>query len=351
MMKELGVSQHNMANCSVTCAGDTLFVCTSNGVDDAHLNLPAPNAPSFIALDRNTGRLVWQDNSPGANVLHGQWSSPAYAVLGGEPQVIFAGGDGWLYSFNPLGDGKGNSKLLWKFDCNPKQSRYKLTGSDRNHIIALPLIHDGLVYLPVGEDPEHGEGQGHLWCIDPTRCGDVSSELALDVNGVRLPQQRDQAVIPEQGDRAVPNPNSAVVWHYVGFDTNGDGKRQFEETMHRTIASVAIQDGLLVAVDFSGLVHCLDAKTGNVHWTHDLLASSWNTPLIAEGKIYITDEDGTVSIFELSPKLRLINEVHMSNSIYAAPIVANNVLYVATQTHLFAIAAADGQNENRAGSQ
>jgi len=50
MMKDLGVSQHNMADCSVTSAGDVLFVCTSNGVDEAHNGIPAPQAPSFIAV-------------------------------------------------------------------------------------------------------------------------------------------------------------------------------------------------------------------------------------------------------------------------------------------------------------
>ena len=99
MMKQLGVSQHNMCSCSVTAVGDILFVNTSNGVDEGHTNLPAPSAPSFVAMDKNTGKVLWTDNSPGANMLHGQWSSPAYAVLGGVPQVIFGGGDGWLYSF------------------------------------------------------------------------------------------------------------------------------------------------------------------------------------------------------------------------------------------------------------
>ena len=37
IMQELGVSQHNMANCSVTMSGDCLFLCTSNGVDVDHL--------------------------------------------------------------------------------------------------------------------------------------------------------------------------------------------------------------------------------------------------------------------------------------------------------------------------
>ena len=76
MMKELGVSQHNMCSCSVTAVGNKLFVNTSNGVDEGHVSLPAPAAPSFICLDRDSGKLLWADNSPGANVLHGQWSSP-----------------------------------------------------------------------------------------------------------------------------------------------------------------------------------------------------------------------------------------------------------------------------------
>ncbi|HMP80991.1 MAG TPA: PQQ-binding-like beta-propeller repeat protein, partial [Pirellulaceae bacterium] len=83
MMKELGVSQHNMCSCSITSAGELLFINTSNGVDEGHVNLPAENAPSFICVHRDTGKVLWTDNSPGANVLHGQWSSPAYAVLEG----------------------------------------------------------------------------------------------------------------------------------------------------------------------------------------------------------------------------------------------------------------------------
>ncbi len=159
MMKQLGTQQHNMCSCSITGAGDVLFVNTGNGVDEAHINLPAPYAPTLIAVDKNTGKVLWTDNSPGPNVLHGQWSSPTYAVIGGQPQVMFGAGDGWLYSFDPHGE-NGKSKLLWKFDCNPKKSKYALDRADRNHIIGTPVIYDGRVYIGVGEDPEHGEGVG-----------------------------------------------------------------------------------------------------------------------------------------------------------------------------------------------
>jgi outer membrane protein assembly factor BamB len=352
MMKELGVSQHNMADCSVTGAGDVLFVCTSNGVDEAHNGIPAPKAPSFIALNKNTKEVLWTDSSPGLNILHGQWSSPAYGVIGGVPQVIFGGGDGWIYSFDPKGDGKGGSKLLWTFDCNPKTSHYALNKATRNHIIGTPVIYDGLVYVAVGEDPEHGEGTGHLWCIDPTKRGDVSPELAFNAADPNkpIPHKRLQAVEPEKGDLARPNPNSAAVWHYSEVDVNGNGKIEFEEIMHRTLGSVAIKDGVLYIADYSGLMHCLDAKTGKRNWVYDMLSASWGSPLVVDGKVYIGDEDGDVAIFRHSadPKVALkdvdgevkpyYGEINMGNSVYSTPIVADNVLYIANRTHLFAIA-------------
>jgi outer membrane protein assembly factor BamB len=313
-----------------------------------------PEAPSFFAMNKHTKSVLWTDNSPGLNILHGQWSAPAYAVLGGVPQVIFGGGDGWLYSFAPNGDGKGNARLLWKFDCNPKTSKYSLIRATRNHIIGTPVIHDGLVYVGVGEDPEHEEGGGHLWCIDPakrTDGSDVSPELAFnsDDPSKPIPHKRLQAVEPEKGDFARPNPTTAAVWHYSEVDQNGDGKIDFNETMHRTIGSVAIKDGILYIADFSGLFHCLDAKTGKPHWTYDMLATSWSSPLVVDGKVYIGDEDGDIAIFRHSadPNVAMkkdgdemkpyYGEINMGNGVCSTPIVAGNVLYIANNTHLFAI--------------
>ncbi len=334
MMTELAVSQHNMCSCSITGAGDLLFVTTGNGVDEGHVAIPEERAPSFICVNRDTGKVLWTDNSPGSNVLHGQWSSPAYAVLGGVAQVVFGGGDGYLYGF--AAEGKdGKSDLLWKFDCNPKDSRYELGGrATRNHLIAVPVIYEGLVYVGVGEDPEHGEGNGHLWCVDPTRRGDVSPTIVFNSKDPKtpIPHKRLQALNEKEGDFERENPNSAAVWHYTGTDTS-----EFETTMHRTMGTAAIKDGLLFIADLSGLFHCLDAKTGKPHWTHDMFAASWGSPLIVEDKVYIADEDGDISIFKASAEKTLINEVNMGSSVYTSPVVANNTLFVANRSRIFAL--------------
>ena len=214
----------------------------------------------------------------------------------------------------------------------------------RNNIIATPVLVNERVYVAVGQDPEAGDGPGHLWCIDPTRRGDVSPQLVVHVSDRTqpLPHRRLRAVNPEEDEIAIDNPNSAVVWHYDRYDQNGDGEFDFEETMHRSCGTVAIKDKLLFIADFSGLFHCLDSETGKVHWSYDMFAQAWGSPLIADGKVYIGDEDGDLTIFELSGQSHEpIAEIDMRNSVYSTPIVSHNVLYICNKTHLFAIQQQD----------
>jgi len=367
MMERLGSAQHNMCSCSVTTWGDILFVNTSNGVDDSHLVVSAPDAPSFVALDKNTGEVYWTDNSPGKNILHGQWSSPTVATIGGVDQVLFGGGDGWLYSFKADKGKNGKPELLWKFDANPKDAILELDSrGTRNDIISTPVVYDNKVYFCTGQDPEHGEGNGILWCIDPTKHGDISEMLAVNRANPKtpIPVKRVQAVVEADGDMAVPNPNSGVVWKYATNDANGDGKLDFDEEFHRSIGTVVIKNDILFVADFSGICHCLNAQTGKVNWTYDMLAASWGSGLIVGDKIYIGNEDGDISVFNLSAdpkkamkeikhqdgevKLYPINAreidpdrwdvVNMGNAVYSTPIVANGVLFISNNDHIFAIA-------------
>ena len=348
LIKELGVSPHNAGMgpnkrcCPSASYKNRIYIVTENGPDESHTRIPAPKAPSLVCFDKDTGKVLWTDNSPGENIFHTQVSDPLVVEIAGRCQVVVGQGDGWVRAFDAL-----TGEMIWKFDINFKDSVLELGGrGTRNEIVGTPAFYKGRVYVGSGQEAEHGEGPGRLVCIDPTKTGDISSQLAIDAEGRPLPIRRVQAVVRENNERAIPNPNSGLIWEYTQHDLNGDGKIAFEEEFHRTVSSVAIHNDLLLAVDFAGLVHCLNAQSGKVHWTHDLLAASWCGPLIVGDQAAIADEDGEVSFFKLSadaqialgdqnnPKLNFVD-----GSIFASPILVNDVLYVTSRTRLFAISA------------
>jgi len=291
MFTEIEAFPHNLATSSPVGYGDLIFVQTSNGVDEGHLNIPAPYAPSFIAVDKTTGKVVWESFDPGDRILHGQWSSPAVGVIGGVPQVIFAGGDGYCYSYEPK-----TGKPLWKFDMNPKDSVWTLGGrGTKNNIIATPVIQDDKVFLCVGQDPEHGEGVGHLYAIDGSKRGDITE--------------------------------TGKVWHLGGDD------------FHRSMSTVAVADGLVYAADLSGFLYCLDQKTGKPHWKYDTFSAIWGSPYVVDGKMMLGTEDGEVLVFEHGKTMKKLFANNMENSVYTTPVASNGVLYVTNRRALFAIQA------------
>ena len=289
MIEELGVFPHNLATSSPVGFGDLIFVLTSNGVDEGHLDLPLSNSPAFLAVNKNTGEVVWERDDPGEGTLHGQWSSPSCGFVNGKAQVIFGGGDGWCYAFVPE-----TGKLIWKSDLNPKDSIWELGGrGSRNNIIATPVIHENRVFLAVGQDPEHGEGAGHLYAVDAGKKGDVTE--------------------------------SGQIWHVGGED------------FHRSMSTVAIKDGLLYAADLSGFLYCLDVRSGNRYWRYDALAGVWGSPYVVDGKVYLGDEDGEVVVLKHGKEMEELATNDMGDSVYTTPVAANGVLYISSRDTLFAI--------------
>ena len=126
----------------------------------------------------------------------------------------------------------------------------------------------------------------------------------------------------------------AITFKGNRFVSRGD---RYEDKMHRTVSSVAIHNSLVIAPDSSGLIHCLDAETGKKYWTHDSFAGIWASPLIADGKVYVADEDGDVCIFKLAKQKKLLAEQQFNQLIESSPVYANGVLYVMTRSVLYAI--------------
>jgi outer membrane protein assembly factor BamB len=285
MMEEVGSYPHNMSNSSPVIWGDLVYLSTSNGQDESHVLIASPRAPSIISLYKNTRKLVWEDNSVEDRILHGQWSTPSVGMIGGVLQTVSAQGDGWVRGYEAE-----SGKKLWEFDTNPKDSVWPRT---RNELIATPVIYQDRVYIANGQDPEHGEGVGHFYAIDATKRGNITE--------------------------------SGRVWQF--------------DKIRRAISTAAIFDGLVYAADFSGYLHCLDAKTGTEYWTHDVLAAVWGSPMVADGKVYLGDEDGDIVVLATGKEKKVIAEMNMGSAVYSTIVPAHGMLFVNNRSQLFAIAA------------
>jgi outer membrane protein assembly factor BamB len=147
MVKELGVFPSDVPmgygkTCSIAASyKDRIFVCTGNGADDEG-KTPQPKAPSVVCFDKTSGKILWTDNSPGKNILEGQWASPLVMEIHGGGQVIVPQGDGWVRSFDAM-----NGELIWKFDASPRSIG---DPHKRNQLLATPVYHGGYIYIGTG---------------------------------------------------------------------------------------------------------------------------------------------------------------------------------------------------------
>lgn len=303
MRKELGIFPHNITNCAPLIIGNKVVVTTSNGVDWTHTNIPNPKAPALAMFDKNTGELLGEEDSGvSSRTLHSNWSSAAGGKLNGKDVIIFGGGDGICYCFDAQEtvekEGTKILKELWRYDCNPPEYRNKngkalkyATPDGPSEIIGTPVFLNNRVYVPIGQDPEHGEGLGNFVCIDATKTGDITK--------------------------------TGAIWH--------------SQAIMRSLCTPAVFEGLIYVGDFSGFVYCLDAETGKQYWKYDTKSHIWGSPLVVDGKVYIGTEDGDVLMLKLGKEMQLLGKVDMKSPVYCSPVVANGTLYIGTPTHLYAI--------------
>ena len=205
--------------------------------------------------------------------------------------VFFGGGDGWLYALDPL-----TGQELWRYDGNPKNSNWRPTSDtaesvSRNNIVACPVFHEQHIFLVMGQDPSHGNGQSLLHKIRCGGTGDVTS--------------------------------SHRAWQ--------------SDAIHRTIASPIVHRGLVFVGDNYGQVHCLDLESGEQQWMHDQMGRIWGCFLIVNNSLYVGDEDGGLNVYHAGRKKEILSEMQMPAAIYAMPAVADDTLFLATSKMLYAL--------------
>jgi outer membrane protein assembly factor BamB len=293
-----GIWSHDGAHSSILIRGDHLYLNTGTGVDNSHVKIRTPDAPSLVVLDKKTGRLLARDGEKMApQIFHCTWSPPSMATVNGRDCIFFAGGNGFVYAFEPLKEAPpaGEVRMLrkyWEFDFDPTAPKENVHRFSRNrtvgpsNIFGMPVVANDRLYVAGGGDLWWGKNEAWLKCLDAT--------------------------------------NGQLVWSYPL------GKH--------VMSTPAVRDGLVFIADSARVVHCVDSATGKPLWTHEAKGDFWASPLIADGKVYIGSRKGDFMIFAASREKKVLQEINLGSPMSATPVAANGVLYVGTMNKLFAIA-------------
>jgi len=234
--------------------------------------------PSYVLrIDKKDGRTVWKVERPTEALRESpdSYTTPALLRNGKNVTIVITGGD------CVTGHDAATGKELWRLNgLNPERN-------PSYRIVASSIVFDGLIYAPtrvrpltVFRAPKTGE------------TGDIteSHKVWTTLNG------------PD-----VPTPVTDGKYFYIVRD--------------------------------SGIMFCLNAKTGELVWGDKRIKPGIYSasPVLADGKIYATSEEGITSVVKAGPEFEILAENSLGEFTLSSPAIADGQIFLRTDKGLFAI--------------
>jgi len=93
------------------------------------------------------------------------------------------------------------------------------------------------------------------------------------------------------------------------------------------------------SINDKGIAYCLDAKTGeNIYGPVRLAVGTYSgSPVMADGKIYITNEDGLTSVMRTGPEFEVLAENDLGDYTLSSPAISDGQIFIRTASGLYAI--------------
>ncbi len=226
-----------------------------------------------VALDKHTGETAWKTDR---SVDYSPYVGPHRKAFC-TPQVIRCGGQTQLIS--------PGSKAMMGYDPRTGKELWKV----RYHgwsMVARPLFGHGLVFMVNDYDrPE-------LWAVRPDGLGDVTDTHVAWTIPRGMPSQPSFLLI-------------------------GD---------------------LLYLVNNRGVAYAIEAKTGDEVWKARIDGDFSASPIYADGRIYFFARDSVATVIEPGREFKKLAVNHLDGEqLMASPAVADNALFVRTESHLYRI--------------
>lgn len=232
--------------------------------------------PSYIlAVDRATGKTLWRHDrlAPAQKESKDSYSTPQIATVGGKQQLVITGGD--VVTGHDLATGQE----IWRMGgFNPG-------ANPANRTIASAVV--------LGDIVIWGASRGRPYvAFRAGGTGDITGKNELWTNNLG----------PD-----VPTPASDGEYIYVLND--------------------------------KGILQCLEGATGKVVYEGQRieLGTYSASPLLADGKLYCTNEEGTTTVVKAGPKFEILGVNKLEGYTLASPVAVNGLVFIRTGEALYAI--------------
>ena len=346
--------------------------------DHVFLNIGEGRNLAVWSVNRNTGAVQWKRPLGGGNVrmMKQQMSSPSPVTDGTTVWVMT--GTGLLRAFDFAG------KELWLRDLQKDYGRFGIQWG----YASSPLLHEDSLYVQVlhgmhTDDPSyvlriHKASGKTLWRVErPTKARQESPDAyttpallrykgvtEIVISGGDVVTGHDQATGKELWRADGLNPNNDGNYRVVAsplvhgetivapsrerpllvLRAGGRGDVSKSHVMWRfnqgpDVPSPVSDGTYLYSINDRGIMFCLDLKTGSsVYGPQRLRNATYSgSPVLADGKIYITDEDGVTTVVRAGPKFEKLAENDFAEYTLSSPAVSEGQIFIRTDTALYAI--------------
>jgi len=231
--------------------------------------------PSYVMrIDKKNGKTLWKVDRPTSAIRESPDSYTTPALLRyGKTTEIVITGGDCVTGHDP-----SNGKELWRANgLNPNND-------PSYRIVASPIIFDDIIYAPTRIKP--------LLALKAGGRGDITSSHVLWSTG---------------NGPDVPTPVTDGKYFYI--------------------------------VNDRGIMFCLDAKTGaEVYGQQRIKPGTYSgSPVLADGKIYVTNEDGLTTVITAGPKFEVLAENPLNDYVLSSPAISDGQIFIRTAQHLYAI--------------
>lgn len=324
----------------------------------------------LLCLDRKDGRVLWKKTVVYEKEEPSHKGNPycsASPVTDGERVIVFHGSAGvYCYDFN--------GKELWQRDLGEFRHVWGNASS--------PVIHNELCFLNCGPGVRtflialNKHSGKTVWKKQiaggkedgskRSRIGSWSTPLIYNFDGkdtllMTYPHQL-YALEPDTGKEVwnceglgdlvytSPITDGNIVVAMSGFGgpsmaVRAGGSGDVSETHQlwwkkrapQSIGSGVIHKGHIYILHDTGVMICTELTSGNEVWKEKVSGNCWSSMVLADGNLYITDQQGTCHLVKAAPEYQLIAQNPLGELTRSSVAIAKGKLYIRTYEHLYCI--------------